>query len=119
VLIIHILIITQIVDFQIDHINPIDLCLSLEKRVMPFFYGQVGTIVVLLFLLRRSWPILIVQCGVLVYAISRKRKRSRVFDPITIVRESDQLKIRHGIAIGIQMISIIFGLINLILAALS
>jgi hypothetical protein len=112
----HVMIVTQIVDFQIDHVNPIDVCVVLEKRVKPVILAQIAVVVTCLLLMFKSWPIFILEFLVLAYGIYLKKKQGRLFNPITIVRESDGLKIRHGIAVAVQMVALIYAIIAIILS---
>jgi len=111
-------IITTIIDFQIDHVNPIDVCTSLSKNIQPLFILLSSNIVLSILKLFKAWPLIIVNAGLLVFFYLNKKKRNRYFEPMTIVRDSDHIKNRHIVVLVLNAFSFIYALVMTLLEAM-
>lgn len=115
----HFSILQRLVNFQLDQTSPIDLCIDLEKNVLPITVGNCAVIFLSLFMFKSDWPIFFAYLFMLIYTFHLKEraksKKSQIFDPVTIVRDIDSIKIRHVIALSVSLFLAIFGLIKIIL----
>lgn len=115
----HFSILQRLVNFQLDQTSPIDLCIDLEKNVLPITVGNCAVLFLSLFMFKSDWPIFFAYLFMLIYTFHLKEraksKKSQIFDPVTIVRDIDSIKIRHVIALSVSLFLAIFGLIKIIL----
>ncbi|KAK8882306.1 hypothetical protein M9Y10_044948 [Tritrichomonas musculus] len=115
----HFSILQRLVNFQLDQTSPIDLCIDLEKNVLPITVSNCAVIFLSLFMFKSDWPIFFAYLFMLLYTFHLKEraksKKSQIFDPVTIVRDIDSIKIRHVIALSVSLFLAIFGLIKIIL----
>ena len=112
----HVILTTQIVDFQLDRTNPIDLCTVLEKRVVPLFIPQAVAAVLSLLVLPLGLPVLAVGVTALVWLRRVVKRNARMFDPMTIVRDADQIKIRHMVLAILNIFVVFYGVVIVIVS---
>ena len=112
----HVILTTQIVDFQLDRTNPIDLCTVLEKRVVPLFIPQAVAAVLSLAVLPLGLPVLAVGVTALVWLRRVVKRNARMFDPMTIVRDADQIKIRHMVLAILNIFVVFYGVVIVIVS---
>lgn len=114
----HIIITSLIVDSQIDKTNPIDLCVTLEKRVIPLIIPQAVSLVLAFATLPLGWPVVVISAGALLWLWKSTKRNVRVFDPMTIVRDAGPIKARHmTLAIanaGIVFYGVVIIIVNLV-----
>lgn len=113
-----VMIISDILDFEVDYTNTLDLCCQLDSRVLPLLAAEGVAAVLSLGDLRRAWPILIGRLAI-IFVTLKMRTRKRFFDPMTIVRDLKKIKIRHAVFTGIGIVSIVWCLIAMILTLFS
>ena len=106
---------TDLMDFESDHKNPLDLCYQLEKRVMPIIYIEGISALLCLTDVRNSWGVFLGRLAIIGVTLMMKKKTKRFFDPITIVRDMQKIKIRHVAFIVISVVSIVWILIGMML----
>jgi hypothetical protein len=90
-----------IAEWEIDHSSPLDLCHTLNKFVQRVRLGQAA---LALLSVLQLWaeklivvPIVVICVVLFVFVYPKKNGRNgRYFDPSTMVRESNGLKIAHG-----------------------
>ena len=112
----HVILTTQIVDFQLDRTNPIDLCTVLEKRVVPLFIPQAVAAVLSLLVLPLGLPVLAVGVTAIVWLRRVLKRNVRMFDPMTIVRDADQIKIRHMVLAILNIFVVFYGVVIVIVS---
>lgn len=112
----HVILTTQIVDFQLDRTNPIDLCTVLEKRVVPLFIPQAVAAVLSLLVLPLGLPVLAVGVTAIVWLRRVVKRNVRMFDPMTIVRDADQIKIRHMVLAILNIFVVFYGVVIVIVS---
>lgn len=88
-------IIAKLVDFQSDHINPLDICTTLGKRVNPLLYLQIAICIVSLLQVRYGWIVCFIHIIIILSMIRRLRRNRRYFEPMIIVRDSAKYKLEH------------------------
>lgn len=115
----HFSILQRLVNFQLDQTSPIQLCINLEQNVLPITICNCAVIFLSIFIFKSSWPIFLTFSLILLYSYHLKQraksKKSQIFDPVTIVRDIDKIKIRHVIALAISLLIAIYCLIKIIL----
>ena len=116
--VVYFIIINDIVDFQIDHINPIDISATLEKFIKPVIYLHAGISAACILDFYHNWPILIVNALIAGYFIKKTQKR-RYFEPLTIVRDANSHKYTFIGCLVATIISFIYLLVLTIIVALS
>ena len=116
--VIYFIIVNNIVDFQIDHINPIDISATLERFIRPIICIHAGTVLMCLFDLYHNWPALLIHVIIAGYFI-KKTQRRRYFEPLTIVRDANSHKLTFiGCLVG-TIFSFIYLVVLTIIVALS
>lgn len=113
-----VMIISDLLDFEADCRNPLDLCCQLDSRVMPILVIEGVAAVLTLGDLRRSWALLIGRLAIILVTL-KMRTRKRFFDPMTIVRDMSKIKIRHAIFAGIGVISVVWTLLAMVFTLFS
>ena len=113
------LIVSKLIEFQIDHVNPIDICTSLEFFIKPIQILQGIVICFSLIQIRNSWPVFLIFLILFLYIFQISKKQRRYFEPMSIVRDADLIKIRHLIFIGLCGLSFVYSLIQALLEGLN
>lgn len=107
----------SIVDFQIERINPAVLCKQLEPQVTKAMISQAIAAALSLMLLPQSLPVSVISFVSIVWVQKSRKTRKRMFDPMTFVRDSEDIKMRHGVMsvfnAGVAVWSLIFAVIVL------
>lgn len=115
----HFSILQKLVNFQLDQTSPIELCINLEKNVLPITIANCAVIFLSIFIFKSAWPIFLSTLIILIYTYHLKKraksKKSQIFDPVTIVRDIDRIKIRHVFALAFALLIAIFCLVKIIL----
>ena len=108
------LIITNIVDFQIDHINPLDISATLEKYVKILKYLHVLIVAIFLFDIYHFWPPMILNIIITWYFYSKTKGKS-YFEALTIVRDSNTHKYVFMGLLSFEILAFIYQLIMMII----
>lgn len=117
ILTMHLLILNALIEFEVDHVNPIDLCTTLEKRVNPTLYIQGFFTFLTIWDIKRGWPLLIFNLLITIGMIYLKKTKKQIFDPMTIVRDMAQIEGRHIICIVVCAVSFVYTLVQTIFVA--
>ena len=94
-LVLHLVIVSHLVEFEVDHVNPLDLAYSLERYINPILVCEAAVALLSLSDLLFGLPLILGHAAVVAYIFYLKQKRSRIFDPMTIVRDIGPTKVRH------------------------
>jgi hypothetical protein len=121
VMVFNVLITFQIVESEMTRVSPIDLCAALDWCVVPLIIAQSVTILCTVPVFSRAWPIAVIGIVMIarVYTVRRRQKRSGYFDPATIIRDCYRLKVRHGIAVAVHFLCVLYCIVVMCLAARS
>ena len=103
----HFSILQGLVNFQLDQTSPINLCIELEKHILPIIICNCFTLFLSLIIFKSAWFIFLINLFVIIYIFHLKKrsesKKTQIFDPVLIVRDIDIIKMRHFIAVGISL----------------
>jgi hypothetical protein len=112
----------NIVEWEVEHSSPLDLCSSLNRFVQKAYVSQGILVVLCLCQFYSSFataPIVVMCVGLFVFAYPRKNRRNgRYFDPSTMVRQSNRLKISHGCAVGADFVALLYSVFFFVRAIL-
>lgn len=112
--VLYIMIINNLVDFQTDRINPLDICSSLDKLIKPVKIIHLACAAATLTSIKYCFPVTLFNLGIAYYFYSQT-KTHRYFEPLTIVRDSDGKKYRLiGCLVGV-VLSFIYMLVYTII----
>ncbi|EAY23626.1 hypothetical protein TVAG_119630 [Trichomonas vaginalis G3] len=113
--VLYIIIINSLVDFQIDRINPLDICSTLDKFINPLKYVHIFVALTSLGWIKAAFPILIYHFLIAFHLYYTTRNR-RYFEPLTIVRDSDSKKYKLiAILVGV-VISFVYSMVIILLS---
>lgn len=113
-LVFYILIMNSLTEFETDRINPIDICVSLEKYIRPLMIAHAVTALMTLVRFRYLWIVTIYNIASVAYYFQKTRKH-KFFEPLTIVREITKKKVFCGFHIGCIVICFVIMLVATIL----
>lgn len=115
------IIVNSLIDFEIDHVNPLDMCSQLEKKINPVMGICAGISLISLLDIGKTWLIIIAHLAIIgtIFYTKNVTRKNRVFDPMLIVRDMTKIKTRHIVFLVIELIAVIYCLIQAILTALS
>lgn len=119
ILTMHLLILNALLEFEVDHVNPIDLCSTLEKRVNPILALQSAFTLCSIFDPKRGWPLFIFNLLITIAIIYLKRSKRQIYEPMTIVRDMNQIEGRHIVCIVVCAVSFVYTLVQTLFVAFS
>ena len=91
------LIIGALSEFEVDHINPLDLCASLEGKVKSLLGFEAAVCFVSLFDIKWGVLVFLMHIVSVIWVGTARRNRPRYFDPVVIVRDNWKIRKRHVI----------------------
>lgn len=103
----HTVILGALIDFEHDYVNPLDLCSQLSKKMDPVLIIEIAIGVLALGDLKRGWLILLIHVITIAVILQLKKRRIRMFDPLTIVRDIFKIKVRQSIFWVFDAISLV------------
>jgi accessory gene regulator protein AgrB len=112
----------HIVEWEVDHTSPLDLCSMLNRLMVRAYIVQgILTALAAVQLLTEahcvSAPVLAASVALLAFAYpKRNRRNGRYFDPSTIVRESGRMKAAHGSACAANFLGLLYEVFLLVSA---
>lgn len=112
------IIITRLVDFQVDHINPLDICATLGRYVNPLLYFNIAICALSVFQIKTAWPILLAHLAIIGY-MTRRLRKPRYFEPMTIVRDANKYKLEHIIYLAVSILAALYCFVRILLEAIS
>ena len=117
------IVITNIVDFQIDRINPIDISSTLNKYIKPLMATH-GILVLLFIFDIFSYGFsfffqLLIHFLILGYFFKKTKNHKPYFEPLTIVRDSNTHKYTFMGFLVLTAVSFIYQLVMLIVILLT
>ena len=110
----HAYVIMKLFDFETDRKSPITICETLKKIEIPSIIFQVLITFLTCLLLPISFPLVIVNFGVLIYFVFLKQTKKRFFDPLTIMRDLSAIRFRHSCLFAIGIFNILYSLFTFI-----
>lgn len=117
ILTMHLLILNALMEFEVDHVNPIDLCSTLEKRVNPVLALQSAFTFCSILDPKRGWPLFIFNFLITIAIIYLKRSKRQIYEPMTIVRDMSQIEGRHIVCIVVCAVSFVYTLVQTLFVA--
>lgn len=117
VMILMMYIMTKLIDFEVDHVNPIDLCSTIEKLVKPFIILDSINVLITLIEIKTCWILFLMNGAILAQTVIMKQKKHRIFEPMTIVRDMSKTKGQIIIVLVVSSISFIIALVQTLFAA--
>jgi hypothetical protein len=115
VLFLGVLIMIDLIEFTLDHVNPIDICVVLERRGHYLVRIEIATVFCSLFAFRRAWPLLLIGAFVLWCLYRTRSPKGTLFDPLTVVRDLNELKVEYGIISALFFVRLLYSIVILIL----
>ena len=111
----HLIIVSHLIEFEVDHVNPLDLAYSLERWITPILAceGAAGLLCLTHFLF--GFPVALIHVIIIGYLLYIKKQKGRIFDPMTIVRDLSSTKLRHILCAAFSAMSMAWILIVVIL----
>lgn len=109
------IIVSHLIEFEVDHVNPLDLAYSLERWITPILTceGAAGLLCLTHFLF--GFPVALIHTIIIGYLLYIKKQKGRIFDPMTIVRDLSSTKLRHILCAAFSAMSMAWILIVVIL----
>ena len=112
------LIIYEILNFQIDHKNPLDIAAPLNNNVQRLKWTLVVIAILLVFDLYHNWAPILIHGFIAFYLFQKTRERN-YFEPLVIVRDANTHKYTFGGFFVLTVLSFIFQLVMILILALS
>lgn len=108
---------TRVVQFEINHVNPFVLCETVEGAMKGTLLAHALTVIVSLFAMKLAWPVFLAGILSLLWLVVVKRTQKRFFDPISIVRNTGKVKLRHGLIALVHLLIVFHGIAMIIVEA--
>jgi hypothetical protein len=111
-LIVQFVIVSALSEFQLSSAAPPDLCRQLNLCALPMvsLEGAVCLLAVLDFW--RGWPLALLYGAVALFFINVMRRRRRIFEPLTIVRDMNATNLRHVLLTVLGCLALFYTLIR-------
>ena len=103
-------------EFEVDHVNPLDLCAMLETKVSPILAAEAGVVFLALFDIKVGAVLIVAHLVIIGWLVYVRRQRRRCFDPMVIVRDNPRIKARHIVFAVIDGISFPVIIVKILLA---
>ena len=109
-------VIGSLAEFEVDHVNPLDLCAMLETKVSPILAAEAGIVFLSLFDIKVGALLIVTHLVIIGWVVYVRRQRRRCFDPMVIVRDNLRIKARHVLFATIDGISFPVIVVKILLA---
>lgn len=108
----HITMITTLYSFEHDYVNPVDLCSYLNKKMDPVTIMEIAVGIIACGDFKRAWVLIILHIGSIGVIMNEKKKRTKMYDPLKVVRDITKIKVRQLIFFVIDAISLVVILVG-------
>ena len=112
------LIIYEILNFQIDHKNPLDIAGPLNSYIYKIKWILYAIIVCFLFDIYHNWIPFILH-ALIAYCLYQKTRERNYFEPLVIVRDANTHKYTFSGFLVISIISLIYQFVILLILLLT